>query len=211
MDTARGMETDRETDKVKVKIKVYSLVSSAKRHSPDFTQLPRGHRTCSFIGHLNSPESIQPGCRFDARNYSNTQAFTVLPGNLLTPESQQCMCEESALPSRAVSRGWSWGVQHGKALPSQRGPGACSPGKFWIYTLKEYLLVYSRHSLSYFIGTNSSHFKCNIFGILSTFQLVLHAVAMITKCGRACYVSGSEVACRPHCRVIKYFLQMPYM
>ena len=24
---------------------------------------------------------------------------------------------------------------------------------------------------------------------------------MVTKCDRACYVSSSEVACRPHCRV----------
>ena len=66
--------------KAKVKVWVYSLVSSAKRHSPDVTQLPPGHRTCSFISHLNSPGSIQPGLPFfGARNYSNTQAFTVLP------------------------------------------------------------------------------------------------------------------------------------
>ena len=68
----------------KVKVRVYSLVSSAKRHSPDFIQLPPGHRTCSFISHLNSPGSIQPGCHFfGARNYSNSQAFTVLPGTHL--------------------------------------------------------------------------------------------------------------------------------
>ena len=30
-------------------MEVYSLVSSAKRHLPDFTQLPPGHRICSFI------------------------------------------------------------------------------------------------------------------------------------------------------------------
>ena len=70
--------------KVKVKVRVYSLVSSAKHHSPDFIQLPPGHRTCSFIGHLNFPRSIQPSCHFfGARNYSNTQAFTVLPGTHL--------------------------------------------------------------------------------------------------------------------------------
>ena len=49
---------------IKVKVQVYSLVSGAKRHSPDFTQLPSGHRTCSFISHFNSLGSIQPGCRF---------------------------------------------------------------------------------------------------------------------------------------------------
>ena len=48
----------------KVKVEVYSLISSAKRYSPDFTQLAPGHRTCSFISHLNSPGSIQPGCQF---------------------------------------------------------------------------------------------------------------------------------------------------
>ena len=47
---------------VNVKVEVYSLVSIAKCRSPDFTHLPSGHRTCSFISHLNSPGSIQPGC-----------------------------------------------------------------------------------------------------------------------------------------------------
>ena len=70
--------------KKKVKVRVYSLVSSAKRHSPDFIQLTPGHRTCSFISHLNFPGSIQPGCHFfGARNYSHSQAFTVLPGTHL--------------------------------------------------------------------------------------------------------------------------------
>ena len=36
-----------------------------------------GHRTCSFISHLNSMGSITIS---GSRNYSNTQAFTVLPG-----------------------------------------------------------------------------------------------------------------------------------
>ena len=49
---------------LKVKVVVYSQVSSAKCHSLNFTQLPPGHRTCSFISHLNSPRSIQPGCHF---------------------------------------------------------------------------------------------------------------------------------------------------
>ena len=48
----------------KVKVQVYSLVSRVKPHSPGFTQLPPGRRTCSFISHLNSPGSIQPGCHF---------------------------------------------------------------------------------------------------------------------------------------------------
>ena len=54
----------RDAVKVKVKVGGYSLVSSAKGHSHDFTQLPPGHRTCSSISHLNSPGSTQPGCQF---------------------------------------------------------------------------------------------------------------------------------------------------
>ena len=65
---------------VKIEVQVYSLVSSTKRYSPDFTQLPPGHRTCSFISHLNSPRSIQPGCHFRRTGLFNAQAFTVLPG-----------------------------------------------------------------------------------------------------------------------------------
>ena len=75
--------------KVKVKVQVYSLVSSAKRHSPDFTQLPPGCRTCSFISHLKSRGAYRPAAIFGARNYSSTQAFTVLSGthSLLGRES----------------------------------------------------------------------------------------------------------------------------
>ena len=39
-------------------VEVYSLVSTSNRYSSDFTQLPPGHRTCSFISHLNFPGSI---------------------------------------------------------------------------------------------------------------------------------------------------------
>ena len=74
----------------KVKVEVYSLVSSVKRYSPHFTQLPPGHRTCSFISHLNSPGSIQPGCHFQCIwNYSNTQTFSPTE-YLLTPGSKEC-------------------------------------------------------------------------------------------------------------------------
>ena len=46
--------------KVKVKVEVYSLVFSAKRYSPDFTQLPPGHRTCSVgVGHGSHPVVTQ--------------------------------------------------------------------------------------------------------------------------------------------------------
>ena len=72
-----------------VQVEVYSLVSSAKRYSPGFTQIPLSQRTCSFISHLNSLGSMQPYCHHSAGNYSNTQAFTLLPDThlLLGPES----------------------------------------------------------------------------------------------------------------------------
>ena len=69
-DKERMMMTDGAL--VKVNVQVYSLVSNAKRDSPDFTQLPPGHRTCSFISHLNSPGSIQPGCHFSAHGTIQT-------------------------------------------------------------------------------------------------------------------------------------------
>ena len=83
---------------IKVKVKVYSVVSSAKRHSPGCTQLPPGHRICSFISHLNSTGSIQPGCHIGARNYLNTQAFTVLPGtHLLLDRENARVCRGPCL------------------------------------------------------------------------------------------------------------------
>ena len=57
---------------LKVNVEVYSLVSSAKRYSPDFTQLPPSHRTCPFISHLNSPGSIQP---FSTRHTGSTSLY----------------------------------------------------------------------------------------------------------------------------------------
>ena len=41
--------------KKRLRVQVYSLVSSMERHSPNFTQLPPGHRTCSLMSCLNSP------------------------------------------------------------------------------------------------------------------------------------------------------------
>ena len=57
-------------DLMEVKVEVYSLISSAKRYSSNFTQLFTGHRTCSFISHPNSPGSIQPG-----RHFRRTELF----------------------------------------------------------------------------------------------------------------------------------------
>ena len=67
-----------EFKKVRCRFIVWYLARSAI--CPISHNLPPGHRTCLFISHLNSPGSIQPGCHSGAQNYSNTQAFTVLPG-----------------------------------------------------------------------------------------------------------------------------------
>ena len=96
--------------KVKVKVKVYSLVSSAKRYSTDFTQLPPGHRTCSFINHLNSPGSIQPGCHFRRTELFKYTSLHCPNGYPLTPGLRECTCEQSALrrgtTSKHVQRSW---------------------------------------------------------------------------------------------------------
>ena len=78
--------------KVKVKVEVYSLISSAKRYSPDFTQLPPGHRTCSFISHLNSPGSIQPGCHFRRTELFKHTSFHCPSRYPLTPGSRVLYC-----------------------------------------------------------------------------------------------------------------------
>ena len=91
--------------KLKVKVQVYSLVSSAKCHRPDFTQLPPGHRTCSFISHLNSPGSIQPSCHFLAHGTIQTHkpSLSYQVAYPLTPGSRECTCEQSALPRNTTS------------------------------------------------------------------------------------------------------------
>ena len=53
-------------------MEVYGLVYLAGS-ATHYTQLPPGHRTCSFICHLNSPGSIQPCFHHSAGNCSNTQ------------------------------------------------------------------------------------------------------------------------------------------
>ena len=101
--------------KEKKKVQVYSLVSSTKCYSPDFTQLPPGHRTCSFISHLNSPGSIQPGCHFrrmELFKHTSLHCPTRYP---LTPGSRECTCEQSALPRSTTSKH----IQHSRGLNPQ--------------------------------------------------------------------------------------------
>ena len=86
------------TYKAKVKVEVYSLVSSTKRYSPDITQLSPGHRTCSYISHLNFPGSIQLGCHFPRTELFKQNSFHCCTRYPLTPGSRECMCGQSALP-----------------------------------------------------------------------------------------------------------------
>ena len=95
-----------------VKVKVYSLTSSAKCHSPDFTQLPPGHRTCSFISHLNSLGSLQPGYhlwRTELFKHTSLHCPTRCP---LTLGWRECTCEQSTLPRSTTSEHiqCSWGL-----------------------------------------------------------------------------------------------------
>ena len=85
-------------------MEVYSLVSSAKRYSPDFTQLPPGHRTCSFISHLNSPGSIQPGCHFRRTELFKHTSLYCPTRYPLTPGSREYACEQSAFPRSTTSK-----------------------------------------------------------------------------------------------------------
>ena len=73
-----------------------------KHHSPDFTQLSPGHRTCSFISYLNSPGSIQSGCHFwctKVFKHTSVHCPTRFP---LTPGLRECTCEQSTLPRRTM-------------------------------------------------------------------------------------------------------------
>ena len=87
-------------------MQVYSLVSTAKRHSPDFTQLPPGHRTCSFISHVNSLGSIQPGRDFRRTEiFKHTNLHCHWPTSYpLTPGSRECTCGQSTFPIGAQRR-----------------------------------------------------------------------------------------------------------
>ena len=85
-----------------IKVQVYSLVSSAKRHLPDFTQLPPWSQDL-FIRHLNSLRSIQPSCHSqhtELFKYTSLHCPTRYP---LTPGSRECMCGQSALPRSTTS------------------------------------------------------------------------------------------------------------
>ena len=71
----------------------HSLVSSAKRYSPDFRQLPPGHRTCMFIYKPSQlPGSIQLGCYFRRtetnQTHRNLPCPTMQVGYPLTPGSR---------------------------------------------------------------------------------------------------------------------------
>ena len=91
--------------KEKVKVEVYGLVSGTKCHSPNYTQLSPGHRTCPFISHLNSPGSTQHCCHHSAGNYSNAQKPSL---SYQAPSYSWVlrvhMCGQSALPRSRISQ-----------------------------------------------------------------------------------------------------------
>ena len=91
-------------------MKAYSLVSSAKRRSLDFTQLPPGHRTCSFISHLSSPGTIQPVCHFRRTELFKHTSLYCPTRYPLAPGSRECTCGQSALPRNTTS-------EHNSAQP----------------------------------------------------------------------------------------------
>ena len=72
------------------------MESGAKHHLPDYT--PLGHRTCSFISHLNSLESTQPGCHFRLTELFKHTSLYCSSRYQLTPWSRGCRCGQSALP-----------------------------------------------------------------------------------------------------------------
>ena len=94
-----AMITDPFCEGKKVKMEVYGLVLSAKRHSPDFTELPPGHWTCSSVSHLNSLGRIQSSCHFRLTElFKHTSLHCPTSTRYpLTPGSRECTREQSAL------------------------------------------------------------------------------------------------------------------
>ena len=89
--------------RLKVKVEVYNLVPSAKLFSLDFTQLPSGYRSCSFIRHLNCPGSIWPGCHFRRTELFQYTSLDWPIRYPLTPGSRECTCGQSALNRSTTS------------------------------------------------------------------------------------------------------------
>ena len=85
--------------RVKVMVHIYSLVSSTKRHPPNFTQLPPGHRTCSF---MNKPSQL-PSCRFWRTELFKHTSLHRPTRYLPTPGLRECTREQSALPRSTMS------------------------------------------------------------------------------------------------------------
>ena len=82
-------------------MQVYSLVSRAKRRLPDLTQLPPGHRTCSFISRPSCPGSIQLGCQlWRTALFKHTSLHC--PTQYL-PGSRECACEQRTMPRSTTS------------------------------------------------------------------------------------------------------------
>ena len=80
------------------KVEVYSLVSSAKSHPPDFTRLPLVTGPVHSLAVSTPPGNIQLGCHFrrtDPFKHTSLHCRTRYP---LTPGSRECTCGQSASP-----------------------------------------------------------------------------------------------------------------
>ena len=95
---------------IELKVKVRSLVSSAKCYSLDFTLLPPGPWTCPFISCLNSLASMQPGCHFQCTELFKCTSLHCPTRYPLTPGSRECTCGQCVLPRSKTS-------EHNSAQP----------------------------------------------------------------------------------------------
>ena len=88
------------------KVQVYTLVSSVKRHSPDFTQWFPSYRTMFVHKPSQLPEEHIQWVRLPFSAQGTVFKHTSLPCPTrypLTPGSRECTYEQSALPRSTTS------------------------------------------------------------------------------------------------------------
>ena len=92
-------------------MEVYSPVSSAKRYSPDFTQLTPGHgMDLSIYKPPQLPRSIQVSCHFRHTELFKHTTLDCPARYPLTPGLRESTCGQSALPTSTMS-------EHNSAQP----------------------------------------------------------------------------------------------
>ena len=95
--------TNTKNKKEKKRKKRWRFIVWYLARSTNHPTSPPGHRTCSFISHLNSLGSIQPGCYFRRTELVKHTSLHCPTGYPLTPGLRECMCEQSALPRSTTS------------------------------------------------------------------------------------------------------------